>query len=149
MEAGAPCPGREPALFILGERRLRGVPSDSLQIPMGALRGERSQALHRGAWWEGKTQQAGSFTLGIKKNFFTPRTIKQWIDFPERLCSLHPCGFSRPGSNPVCIIAGCPLSRSLDLTPPDVPSNLNYPLSTVCQCNVQIGWTKLHFYSTL
>lgn len=61
------------------------MPSDSLQIPMGALRGERSQALHRGAWWEGETQQAGSFTLGIKKNFFTPRTIKQWIGFPREV----------------------------------------------------------------
>ena len=72
-------------MFIPGERRLQGVPSDSLQIPTGALHGEWSQAFHSGARWEGKTQQAESFTLGIKKNLFTPRTIKQWIGFPREV----------------------------------------------------------------
>lgn len=66
-------------------------------------------------------------------------------DFPERLCSLHSWRFSRPESNPAYVTASCPLSRSLDLGPPDVPSNWNYLLSIVCQFNVQIGWITFLF----
>lgn len=59
--------------------------SNSLQIPTGNLHREWSQALHGGVWWKNKTQQAEGFRQDIKKNFYTLRTVKQWIGFTRKV----------------------------------------------------------------
>lgn len=59
-------------LFILEEKRCCGEPT-------GSLHGEWWRALHTGAWWEDKGQQAENFSLDIKKNFLTSRTVKQQV----------------------------------------------------------------------